>query len=133
MSGPHDISPLLEKQLVLELEAWKLLAERVEVFPGGRLRRFAAPVDEQLANAARQASPLNPSRLWSYHAMVDVWQCRWSRRRHAAELLEGAHMEHVVDASLWRKVQTYSHVVDELGDAIGPDVAWLQLACSSLG
>jgi hypothetical protein len=30
-------------------------------------------MDEQLANAARQASPLNPSRLWSYHSMVDVW------------------------------------------------------------
>jgi hypothetical protein len=42
-------------------------------------------------------------------------------------------MEYVMDTSLRRKVQTYSHVVDQLGDAVGPDVARLQLALVACG
>ena len=60
-AAPHDISPPLESQLVLELEVWKLLAEGFSIFPCGRLWRFAAPMDEQLTNASRQASMLNPA------------------------------------------------------------------------
>jgi hypothetical protein len=32
---PHDISPFLESQHVLELESWVLGGEGVDVFPGG--------------------------------------------------------------------------------------------------
>ena len=32
--GPHDISPPLDEQLVLELEAWVTLGEAVNVLPG---------------------------------------------------------------------------------------------------
>lgn len=34
MPAPHDISPALEEQLVLELEAWVAILEGIEVFPG---------------------------------------------------------------------------------------------------
>ena len=32
--APHDISPLLDEQLILELEAWVMLDKAANVLPG---------------------------------------------------------------------------------------------------
>jgi len=65
--------PPLEIQLVLELKRWILAAEIIEILPGSRGSRFTAPVNQDLTDTARQASLLDPCRLWNHHAMVDVW------------------------------------------------------------
>jgi len=51
----HDISPLVEEQLVLELKCWIGGTERLGVFPSSRGRRLPFPLDEDLAYPARQA------------------------------------------------------------------------------
>jgi hypothetical protein len=48
----HNISPRLRKQLVLELEFWKLLTELLELLTGGVLQRNAVPLDQQVPNAS---------------------------------------------------------------------------------
>jgi hypothetical protein len=40
LSPPHDISPSLEEQLVLELQCWIAVEEVVNVFLGDRGYRF---------------------------------------------------------------------------------------------
>lgn len=60
--APHDISPRLERQLVPELECWKLRGEGVDVFPGRRRRGLVLPLDEHLAHAAGDAEL--DSTLW---------------------------------------------------------------------
>jgi hypothetical protein len=120
------------KQLILELEEWKLLAESGEIFTSCRLWWFTTLMDEQLADSARQAGLLHPNRLRGDHSMVDGRQGWWSRRRHAEELLQDVDMKNVVDASLWRKSQANRNIVDQLLNAIRPDIAWFQLACGSL-
>jgi hypothetical protein len=46
LSTPHDISPSLEEQLVLELQCWIAVEEVTDVFPGDRGYRFHRPVNE---------------------------------------------------------------------------------------
>jgi hypothetical protein len=60
---PHDISPLLETQLVLELKVGVLDAKLIEVLPGCRLRRLAAPADKYLTNPTRHAGLFDMLRL----------------------------------------------------------------------
>jgi hypothetical protein len=47
------------------------------------------------------------------------------RLEGAGELLEGTYMKHIMYTSLRGKLQTHSHIVDDLADAVGPDVARL--------
>ena len=54
---------------------------------------------------------------------------RWRRgRRGPLELLEEAYVKHVVQACSVRQVETDGDVVDQLGDAVRPEVAGLELA-----
>jgi hypothetical protein len=52
----HNISPLLHKQLVLELECRKTRLEVLEWFPGDLLVRLALPFDLQLPRVLRAPS-----------------------------------------------------------------------------
>ena len=55
-----------------------------------------APVDEDLANASRQASTLDPERLRNHRTVVDNRE-RWrGRQRVTDELLEHSHVEHIM-------------------------------------
>jgi hypothetical protein len=49
------------------------------------------------------------------------------------ELLQEAYMEHVVQASLRWESKADSNLVDHLGDAVEPEVAWLELAGGGQG
>lgn len=55
---------------------------------------------------------------------------KWWRsvRRRPHELLQDADMEHVVHSSTWWQLQADGDVVNHFGDAIGPEVAGLELA-----
>ena len=54
MAAPHNISPPLQEQLVLELEAGVAILKAVKVFPGSRSRWFALPMYQDLTNATGQ-------------------------------------------------------------------------------
>ena len=55
----HNISPSLEKQLVLELERWMSLTERFKWLPGGLRLRHVRPVNEHVPDVATQAGTQN--------------------------------------------------------------------------
>jgi hypothetical protein len=118
---PHDISPPLETQLVLELKVGVLDAELVEVLPGSGLRQLAAPADKYLMNPTRQASLLDTQQLWNHRAVVDGRQDWWRGRRCTDELLEHANMEHIMKSGTQGQgqFQANSDIVDDLDDAVG--------------
>jgi hypothetical protein len=51
----------------------------------------------------------------------------------AHPLLQEAHMKDVMELGARGKLQANSDIVDELGDAVGPEVPWLQLALDRRG
>jgi hypothetical protein len=90
-------------------------------------------LDQDLLDAANEASTDSAFRLWSNGAVVDRRKWRRSVWRGAMELLQEANMEHIVQASLRWKGEADSDLVDQLGDAVGPEVARLKLAGGGLG
>jgi hypothetical protein len=129
----HDISPLLERQLILELECRISGVERLDIFPGGRHRGLPLPLNQDLLDALSDAPTDSSFRLWSNGAVVDRRKWRRSLWRSAMELLQEAYMEHVVQVSLWWKSEADISLVNHLGDAVGPEVAWIELAGGGLG
>jgi hypothetical protein len=129
----HDISPLLERQLILELECRISGVKWLNIFPGGRRKGLPLPLNQDLLDALSDTPMDSSFRLWSNGAVVDQWKWRRSLRRSAMELLQEAYMEHVVQASLRWESEADSNLVNHLGDAVGPKVAWLELAGSGLG
>jgi hypothetical protein len=67
----QDISPLLERQLVLELKCGILGAEWLDIFPGGRCRGLPLPLHQDLLDATSDALTDSAFRLWSNGAVVD--------------------------------------------------------------
>ena len=65
--------PPLERQLVLELECWKLGEERINIFPCRGGSRLAFPLDQDLAYTTGQAGPDSTRRLCSHGTMVEGW------------------------------------------------------------
>jgi hypothetical protein len=51
LPAPHDISPSLDEQLVLELERWVSLLEIFKILPISQSCRFTLPLDQYLTNA----------------------------------------------------------------------------------
>jgi len=49
------------------------------------------------------------------------------------ELLQQPDVEHIMDAGAWRQGETDGDVVDQFGDAIGPEETWPELAGDRLG
>lgn len=133
MLAPHDISPRLKIQLVLKLKRRIPVTEVIEVFPGSRRSRFTAPVNQHLADAARQPSLLDPFRFRDHHAMVDIGQRGRNSRRRAKKLLDSAYMKYVMNASLRGQLKTNSGLIDELHNSIRAQIASLEFAGQGLG
>jgi len=49
--APHDISPPLDEQLVLELKGRIAVGEAVDILPGGGRSGLSFPLDENLTDA----------------------------------------------------------------------------------
>jgi hypothetical protein len=49
------------------------------------------------------------------------------------EFLQEPDVEHIMETSLWWKLEVDNNIVDQLGDAVGPEVACLELARGRLG
>ncbi|KAG8059543.1 hypothetical protein GUJ93_ZPchr0002g26664 [Zizania palustris] len=95
-AAPHDISLLLERQLVLELEEWELAADSVDILPGGRSWSRALPVNKNLPDTMRQTRL--DSTVWfrDDYAMADCRKGRWHLRGFAVELLQEAYVEDIM-------------------------------------
>ena len=94
----HNISPLLGKQLVLELEVGVELDEGLPWLPRRIIWREPLPLHENLSGAMLKACPPHPRRGQDHPAIINgrQWQCR--RRRVAVEGLQQPHMEDNVEA-----------------------------------
>jgi len=106
--------------------------ENVDVLPGCRGRRLALPLKKGLAYPASQAEANSTLGLRSDGAVTKRRQRRWCIRWRPVELLEQADVEHIMYTRADRELQADGHVVDELGDAIRPVEAGLQLARAGL-
>jgi len=65
--------------------------------------------------------------------MVNGWQRRRSIRRWSVELSEEADVENIVEMNPRRKSQADGDLIDQLRDAVGPEVPRLELARDRLG
>ena len=120
MAPPHHISPSLDEQLVLELEAWIAVDEVVEVFPGGRCCRLVLPMHQHLPHTSGQASA--GGALWNRLrcAVVGGGQ-RWRRGWwNPHKLLEQPDMEDIMQPDVRSKLKAVGDVVDDGGDAVWP-------------
>ena len=72
MGAGHNISPRLEKQLVLELKVGLDVAEGLEWFPGSFICRQAVPLDEDVPIAPPMLSTKGTLRRWKKTTI----QCR---------------------------------------------------------
>ena len=95
--GPN-ISPVLGKQLILELEIGVALGEGLPWLPGGIIRRETLPLHEYFPGALLESCPSHPNGSQDHPTIVDGWQGRRGRRRVAMEGLQRPHMEDVVEA-----------------------------------
>jgi hypothetical protein len=68
----HNISPRLQKQLILELEVGVGVAELVEALLGGVVIRQTAPLDQHLLDPAMLLS-LQRALRGRKHAVVQHW------------------------------------------------------------
>jgi hypothetical protein len=71
--GPavHDISPILEDQLVLELEHRVPVTKIIKVLPRREVFQLATPLDQHLSNTTGQARVQHLGRLRHHRAVKD--------------------------------------------------------------
>ena len=110
----HNISPLLEKQLVLELEVGVALDEGLPWLLGRIIWREPLPLHEDLPGAMLEARPPHPSRSQDHPAIMNGRQWRRGRRGVAVEGLQQPHMEDIVEARPLWKLQAIGHLPDAL-------------------
>ena len=94
----RNISPLLEKQLVLELKVGVALDGLLPWLPGRIIRREPLPLHEDLPGAMLEARPPHPSRSQDHPAIMNGRQWWRGRRGVAVEGLQQPHMEDIVEA-----------------------------------
>jgi len=100
----HNISPAVDKQLVLELEVREGLAKLVEGFPCSFIGRQSCPLDENMPIATTELGAQGV--VWSLKdtTVAERWKRRRSRGRGAVEGLQDANVEHIVDARMLREL-----------------------------
>jgi hypothetical protein len=125
--------PPLEKQLVRELESWIFRTELRNIFPRSIGGCRALPVNEYLMHATSQTRTHRTFRLRNDRSMQQRWKRRGRVWRRTMEPLQQPDVEHIMDAGAWRQGETDRDVVDQLGDAVGPEETWLELAGDRLG
>jgi hypothetical protein len=86
-AAPHDISPPIDIQLILELKVGVLVAEGVQVFPYRRCHGLTFPVDKHLTDAPSQTGTHHMFWFWSHRTMMNIGQWRWGCWRVAHPLL----------------------------------------------
>ena len=100
----RNISPLLGKQLVLELEVGVALDEGLPWLLGRIIRREPLPLHEDLPGTMLDACPPHPSRRQDHPVIMNGRQWRRGRRGVAVEGLQQPHMEDIVEAGPLRKL-----------------------------
>ena len=118
----HNICPLPDKQLVLELEVRKASLEIIDRFPGGFRLIQAGPFDEDQPSAATQLC-LESALRFQQQTTVTKWrQCRQDRWWRSTPRLEDANVENIMEASTGWKLEAVGDFIDDGNDAIRPVV-----------
>ena len=65
--------------------------------------------------------------FWNSGSVVQSWERRWRSRWYHHERLEEADMEHIMEASTIRQLETISDAPNALEHAEGPCPTWPQL------
>jgi hypothetical protein len=125
-----NISPSVNKQLVLELEHRVRFTERIHRLPRSRGRRKACPLNEDVPLAALKLGMQHLLRLLERTSMLQGRESQSRRRRRSMEWLENAHMEHVVDARAILKSKTISDAANTFLHLVQPGVARAELAAA---
>jgi len=90
-------------------------------------------VNEYLMHATSQTRTHRAFRLRNDRSMQQRWKRRGRVWRRTMELLQQPDVEHIMDAGAWRQGETDGDVVDQFGDAVGPEETWPELAGDRLG
>ena len=88
MDAGHNISPRLRKQLVLELEGGKVVAEVVERLPSRIFIGQVAPLNQHAPDDAALLCLQCPLRILQDPTIQDRWKRGRGCRRIAAVLLQ---------------------------------------------
>jgi hypothetical protein len=70
MTSPHDITPLLRKQLILELIVWIQFSELVQILPRSFSSSTPSPLYQNLTHATAKARLEYFGWSWYYPAML---------------------------------------------------------------
>ena len=97
LDAGHNMSPRVDKQLVLELDIGVEGFEVVESFPCRSIIRKAAPLDQQLPLAAAQLRAHNLLRGRKQAPLGDWWHHRRRHRRITMPLLEQPDVENIME------------------------------------
>jgi len=123
----HNISPLLDKQLVLELEVKKASLEIIDRFPGGFRLIQTGPFDEDQPSAATQLCLESALRLQQQTTVMNWRQCRQDRWWRSTPQLEDADVENIMDPGTIRQLKMIGHGTNPLQDLVRPSKMWAQL------
>jgi hypothetical protein len=104
MGAGHNISPRLEKQLVLKLEVRVVVAELLEQLPSCIVNGQAVPLDEDVPNIMTKLSTRHLGRGRKEAAIQGGWQRSRSRRSITTVGLQQAHMEDIMQPCPFRKL-----------------------------
>jgi len=128
LDSGHNISPRLQKQLVLELEVEVVSTKVVEDLPRRVIFRKVIPLDQNAPDPAALLGAQGTLRSRQHPTVVYWRKIAWSWWRVAAMLLQEANMEDVVDASALRQLETVGDSTDAFEDAERPGPTGPQLA-----
>jgi hypothetical protein len=124
----HNISPSLEKQLVLELEVRKASLEVVDVLPRRVGVCHAGPLDEHVPHPSAKLGTHCTCWLVQQAPIVKRRQDRWCKRRLSPEWLENTHMEHIMYVGTLRKAKPVGDWTNMLSDLERPGVTRAEFA-----
>jgi hypothetical protein len=96
LSAGHNISPDLQKQLVLKLDSRIWCFELLQRFPCSFVWRTPCPMNENMPHATTELGAQHLVGYWKKPSQFHWWQGRGSSRWFTVELLEETHMEYIV-------------------------------------
>src|SRR4051812_22020886 len=98
--APHDISPYILKQLVLELGTWITVAEGWDILPRSSRRRLYLPLNEHLLYTANNKSTQCLDGSWMYSTLKQRREHGRTFRRRTMVFLQYPDMENIMNSGV---------------------------------
>jgi hypothetical protein len=127
----HNISPLLGKQLVLELKGGVGFTERRNGLPGSFGDRHARPFHQHMPHPTTKLGAQHAFWTLKRTAVTKRRQRRLGCRRCATKWLQHPDMKHIMYPSVVRELQAVSDLANALDHLERARILWTQLATTS--